>query len=470
MESHGIDVRVDLRSVGENLQDRYEVGIVNRMKDNFTLLNGDLRDSGPDFRKWQNCKGPYTTNGAVIAIIKRSDQAKSYEAMSDEAEQDKARSEPDLFIFAFPNRFQGYEPGYSKPIKKESNYFTWVILKAHTRNSAGTVTLRTTDPRDVPDINFRYFDEGNDISGEDLESVVDGVEFVRGLTDSISESIEEEETPGTRVSTREQIGAFVKNEAWGHHASCTCKIGPRDDEMAVLDGDFRVYGTKGLRVVDASVFPRIPGFFIVTSIYMISEKASDVILADAEEQDDIDRIIRLLKDKMVTDYQHTTFLRDTHPKSNGLVRAEFVVEPDLPEDLRVGLFKEPRTYNAWIRFSNARPQVTPDYDKDFRGLSMKLFDVDGEKLLDDEKRTHDFLFIANDVFSIANPKEFGDLFESIIFKGSPNPFFLRRPQNLINIIKGMRRYANQLEIDWFSAAPFLYGRRAVKYSLRPQKV
>jgi len=47
-----------------------------------------------------------------------------------------------------------------------------------------------------------------------------------------------------------------------------------------LDSDFRVRGIKGLRVVDASVFPRIPGFFIVSSIYMIGEKAADVILGD----------------------------------------------------------------------------------------------------------------------------------------------------------------------------------------------
>ena len=58
-------------------------------------------------------------------------------------------------------------------------------------------------------------------------------------------------------------------------------MGPKSDPMAVVDSNFRVYWTKNLRVVDASVFPRIPGFFIVTSIYMISEKASDAILADA---------------------------------------------------------------------------------------------------------------------------------------------------------------------------------------------
>ena len=48
----------------------------------------------------------------------------------------------------------------------------------------------------------------------------------------------------------------------------------------VLDSSFRVHGTTGLRVVDASVFPRIPGFFIVSAVYMIAEKAAEVILAD----------------------------------------------------------------------------------------------------------------------------------------------------------------------------------------------
>ena len=72
------------------------------------------------------------------------------------------------------------------------------------------------------------------------------------------------------------------NEAWGHHASCSCKTGAEGDARAVLDNNFRVRGTTNLRVVDASIFPYIPGFFIVTPIYMIAEKASEVILADAK--------------------------------------------------------------------------------------------------------------------------------------------------------------------------------------------
>ena len=143
------------------------------------------------------------------------------------------------------------------------------------------MTLRSPDPRDVPQIDFHYFDEGNDGSGDDLESVVHAIELARLLTRGARSLIEAEELPGGEVCNRDQLRQFVKDNAWGHHASCSNKIGPPGDRMAVVDSAFRVYGTSWLRVVDASVFPRIPGFFIVTPTYMISEKASDVIAAAA---------------------------------------------------------------------------------------------------------------------------------------------------------------------------------------------
>jgi choline dehydrogenase len=58
-------------------------------------------------------------------------------------------------------------------------------------------------------------------------------------------------------------------------------MGPRNDTGAVVDSRFRVHGVAGLRIVDASVFPKIPGFFIAAAVYMISEKASEVIAEDA---------------------------------------------------------------------------------------------------------------------------------------------------------------------------------------------
>jgi choline dehydrogenase len=275
LEKFGIPVRVDLPGVGQNLQDRYEVGVVNRVKEEFALLKdatfaAPAAGAQPDpvFAQWLQGKGVYTTNGAVISVITRSA---------------KERPEPDLFIFGLAGLFRGYFPGYSKLFRENKNYFTWAILKAHTNNTAGTVTLRSNDPLDVPQIDFHYFDEGNDAAGDDLESVVNGIQFARVMTREARGLIEEEELPGAGLQTRDQLRQFVKDNAWGHHASCTNKMGPQGDRMAVVDSSFRVYGTTGLRVVDASVFPRIPGFFIVTPIYMISEKASDVILADARK-------------------------------------------------------------------------------------------------------------------------------------------------------------------------------------------
>ena len=257
-----IPVRLDL-PVGKNLQDRYEVGVVNRMNfDTWKVLEGSKFAKGdPQYQQWANGrKGVYTTNGAVLAVIKRSIATQPV---------------PDLFCFALLGLFRGYFPGYSALFPQHLNYLTWAILKAHTVNRAGDVTLRTTDPRDPPAVNFRYFDEGSDAQGGDLNAVVDGIKFVRTMTAELKEQglIAEEELPGDKVQSDDDLRQFVRDNAWGHHASCTCPIG------TVLDSNFKVLGTEGLRVVDASVFPRIPGFFIVSAVYMIGEKAAATILA-----------------------------------------------------------------------------------------------------------------------------------------------------------------------------------------------
>ena len=162
---------------------------------------------------------------------------------------------------------------------------TPVVNKSHdlTINRAGTVTLQSADPRQPPNIDFRYFDEGSDRQGKDLDAVVEGIHFVRAMTKDLRAQglIAAEEVPGDRYQSDDELRQFVRDNAWGHHASCSCAIGPRD-KGGVLTSDFRVHGTQGLRVVDASVFPRIPGFFIVSAIYMVGEKAADVILANAK--------------------------------------------------------------------------------------------------------------------------------------------------------------------------------------------
>ena len=273
LERFGIPVVRDLPGVGENLQDRYEVGVVTRMRRNFALLDG-LRfrppapgeQPDPGYLEWEDGKGVYTTNGALLGIIRRSRPE---------------LTSPDLFIFGLPAKFTGYYPGYSGALAQQSDVFTWAILKAHTVNRAGSVLLRSADPRDPPDIRFRYFDEGNDRAGEDLDAVVTGIGVARSVMAALADDVAEELVPGREVSTQEELRTFVRDNAWGHHASCTCAIGDAADPRAVVGSDLRVHGTQGLRVVDASVFPRIPGFFLVTAIYMVAEKASAAILADA---------------------------------------------------------------------------------------------------------------------------------------------------------------------------------------------
>lgn len=104
---------------------------------------------------------------------------------------------------------------------------------------------------------------------------MEGIKFVRSLTAGLP-FIKDEEFPGEAVQSDEQLREFVRDNAWGHHASCSSKIG-KESKSGVLDSNFQVHGVTGLRVVDASIFPKISGFFIVSSIYIAAEKAAEVI-------------------------------------------------------------------------------------------------------------------------------------------------------------------------------------------------
>ena len=283
LEDLGIAVRVDLPGVGKNLQDRYEVGVVAQAKAVFPLLakatfQGPLegvKDGDEYFNEWRDkYTGLYATNGAVIGFLARSSVAEN--------------QEPDLFIFGVPGAFTGYYTGWSKDATAPPHdKWTWLLLKAHAR-FRGEVMLASNDPLEPPRVNFNYFehDESGKLTADaekDLQAMREGIEIVKKLLKGAQwklplhpdcmKDVDLESTAG--------IDKFVQDRAWGHHASCTCKIGGADDPLAVLDSKFRVRGVKNLRVVDASVFPRIPGFFVVMPIYMIAEKAADAILADA---------------------------------------------------------------------------------------------------------------------------------------------------------------------------------------------
>lgn len=268
LRRHGIEPVSVLENVGKNLQDRYEVAVVNRMAQPWDMLRGaTFTDTDAQYERWKTRRrGIYTSNGIPLCVIARSTSGEP---------------SPDLFCYALLTDFRGYKPGYSNVVREHLNYLTWVVLKGHTTNTAGEITLASRDPRARPVINFKYFDDGNDASGNDLRAVVRGISLVRRMTAGLQEDLGMvEEMPGPSYDSEEQLAEFVRTNAWGHHASCSCAMGRRD-RGGVLSGDFKVYGVTGLRVVDASAFPRVPGLFIASAVYMIGEKAADVIVAEA---------------------------------------------------------------------------------------------------------------------------------------------------------------------------------------------
>lgn len=206
-------------------------------------------------KQWQTKPGPllkgtYATNGISIAVVKKSSVAEG---------------DPDLLISGAPAYFTGYHPGYAAESLKDAHHWAWIVLKAHSRNNAGTVTLRSTDPRDMPVINFNYFDTGNTADGaddKDLQATYEGMMLSREIfKDYIPlQGNFKEVWPAKNASTKAAMKEWIKKEAWGHHASCTAPIGADGDKNAVLDSKFRVRGVDGLRVVDASSFLRSQAF------------------------------------------------------------------------------------------------------------------------------------------------------------------------------------------------------------------
>lgn len=212
LSRHAISVRHELNGVCKWLQDRYEIGVVNRMEKAWPAMRG-ARFDGSDwyFRKWRYLRsGVYTTNGSMLSLIRKSNPE---------------RVLPDLCCFSLLADFHGYYPEYSKDTKK-LDYLTWALLKAHTTNKAGRVGLKSADPFDTPRINFAYFEEGTEGHESDLSAVVEGIRFARRITDALGDLVDEEEIPGRHLYSAADLEEFVKANAWGHHACGTCAMMP----------------------------------------------------------------------------------------------------------------------------------------------------------------------------------------------------------------------------------------------------
>lgn len=183
------------------------------------------------------------------------------------------------------------------------------------------------------------------------------------------------------------------------------------------------------------------------------------------------KMISLLKRRLARAYQPPQrTLRDAHPKQHGLVRAEFIVEPNLSPDLRFGVFASVSRFPAWIRFSNMSDPPGTDFAKDSRGMAIKLMGVPGDKILPEERTaaTQDFVLMSTDFFVTRTIEEFFQFVEAID-NGMWRFVFhlLRHPRLLVLFLRTRRICASVVEIPYGSTTPYLLGQQVVKYTLRP---
>jgi hypothetical protein len=195
--------------------------------------------------------------------------------------------------------------------------------------------------------------------------------------------------------------------------------------------------------------------------------------AQPDEEAHLDDIITTFTAQMKRLWNPGYFERGGNTKTHGIVRAELTVRDDVPEAMRRGIFAEPRSYRAWVRYSGPGPYVTPDIDDvGFLSMSIKLLGVPGPKLLDDEKFTQDLLGVSTPTFVTPNTRANARL-QHWSYKNAQVFYFVnfREPHILDSIMQLLwtKTQTSPLEGEYFSCVPYLLGEgQAMQYSFRPR--
>jgi len=190
------------------------------------------------------------------------------------------------------------------------------------------------------------------------------------------------------------------------------------------------------------------------------------------EEEFVDAIITTFGKQMRGLWKPGGFERGGNTKTQGIVRAELRVHEGLPAQLRHGIFATPRSYPAWVRFSGPGPYVTPDIDDvGFMSISVKLMDVPGPKLMDEEKWTQDLFGVSPPTFVTPDVRANAQLQENSL-KNASLFYFLNftRPHVLDFIMQGLwiKTQTSPFEAPYFSCVPYLLGEgQAMQYSFWP---
>ncbi|CAM9921007.1 unnamed protein product [Ascophyllum nodosum] len=262
-----IEVKSDLPGVGKNLRDHPAVTVMSDINEPVSITDEVLVEGSGAVNKMTALRwlltgtGPLTSPGCENGAFYKTSAAKAAS---------------DLQLRFVPGR--GTSPDGVKSyntIGTQGRPPSGVTLQvvAIRSKSEGVVQLRSSDPFENPRITTNYLQKG-----EDLDSLTHGIKIARELfhQEAFKGMVGKEVFPG---KDNLQLDEYIKSTVHSANALVgTCKMGVESDEMAVVNPELKVRGVSGLRVVDSSVMPSIPGGQTAAPTIMIAEKAADMLM------------------------------------------------------------------------------------------------------------------------------------------------------------------------------------------------
>lgn len=279
LREFGIENVANIPGVGQNLQDQPAVLIANPLKPEFDgkSLSDHIYNPRGSIRKrailqWILFgKGALTSTGCDRGAMVRTDAARN--------------NAPDLQIRFVPG--MALDPDgvstytrfgkFQKEGRKWPSGVTFQLVAARAEGK-GYVSLKSSDPFDSPSINSGYL---TDPDGRDLATLKNGIDIARQLvsTESMSSVLDGELFPGEDISSPTAVEEYIRRTIHSSNALVgTCRMGTSAENGDVVDSELKIFGLSGIRVVDASIIPKIPGGQTGAPTVMIAEKAADMIV------------------------------------------------------------------------------------------------------------------------------------------------------------------------------------------------
>lgn len=195
-------------------------------------------------------------------------------------------------------------------------------------------------------------------------------------------------------------------------------------------------------------------------------------MLNKEEHNHVNEIIARMSRFIAKNYPEGKTERDAHPKTIAIVKGEFIINNNLPNDLKKGIFSSPKTHKTIIRFSNANSKIQPDSKKDVRGIALKILGIDSNLPRDprgEEKNTQDFLLMSSPTMPLGTIKQFRGVIIHTLDTSSLKAltWVIFNLKTYLKISKTKKKHYSIANIDFWSTSTFMFEDQIVKYKLTP---